>query len=468
MTPAQERERFAGVATQAFLESGAEPKPQPKSSALVIPRVLDPSDPLATARRFVAEEFTLDKVRLLHHHHGDFFSWEKTCYTLLPESEIRAKVYLFCEESVQKKEGSPTAFRPSSRKVSEIIDALCAVTQLEESIQAPGWLDAAPDLPPSDLLPCVNGLVYLPDLQILRHDPKYFNLTSLPVAFNPDAPEPTEWLLFLKSLWGDDPEAIACLQEIFGYLLTTDTRQQKIFAIVGPRRSGKGTIARILRSLLGQDNVVSPTLRSLGQQFGLAPLIHKPLAIIADARLGARSDSAGMVERLLNISGEDALTIDRKYRDPWTGKLSTRFLMLSNELPRIPDTSGALAGRFVLLTLNRSFYGREDTELTERLSGDLGDILRWSLDGLHRLRERGRFKLPRSSQDAVQELEDLGSPVGAFARDCCDIGPGCEVQVRAMFDAWKAWCNDQGRDHAGSGRFLRHRAGVRGSSQGDV
>ena len=37
----------------------------------------------------------------------------------------------------------------------------------------------------------------------------------------------------------------------FGYCLTGDTAQQKIFMIVGPRRSGKGTIARILRALVG-------------------------------------------------------------------------------------------------------------------------------------------------------------------------------------------------------------------------
>ena len=53
------------------------------------------------------------------------------------------------------------------------------------------------------------------------------------------------------------------------------------------------------------------------------------------------------VERLLSISGEDTLTIDRKYRDPWTGRLPTRFMILTNELPRFTDSSGALASRFV-------------------------------------------------------------------------------------------------------------------------
>ena len=60
------------------------------------------------------------------------------------------------------------------------------------------------------------------------------------------------------------------------------------------------------------------------------------------------------VERLLSISGEDSITVDRKYRAPWTGRLPTRFLILTNELPRFADSSGALASRFVLLDPHES------------------------------------------------------------------------------------------------------------------
>ena len=178
--------------------------------------------------------------------------------------------------------------------------------------------------------------------------------------------------------------------------------------------------------------------------FGLAPLIAKPLAIISDARLSGRSDQAVIVERLLSISGEDVLTIDRKYRQPWTGTLPTRFLLLTNELPRLADASGAMASRFVVLTLRNSFYGQEDTELTHKLREELSGILRWSLDGLARLRERGRFVQPPSSAEAIRELEDLGSPVGAFIRDRCELEPGLEIQTDHLYDEWKNWCDGQG------------------------
>ena len=55
--------------------------------------------------------------------------------------------------------------------------------------------------------------------------------------------------------------------------------------------------------------------------------------------------------------------MDRKYREPWSGKLPSRFLILSNALPRFGDASGAIANRLVVLAMDESFLGREHTSL---------------------------------------------------------------------------------------------------------
>jgi putative DNA primase/helicase len=277
---------------------------------------------------------------------------------------------------------------------------------------------------------------------------------ALPFNYYPDAPDPSEWLGFLHSLWPDDQESIDTLQEIFAYIISGQTRLQKIFLLVGPRRSGKGTIGRVVRQLLGTSNVVGPTLSSLSTNFGISPLLDRSLAIISDARLSGRTDQTVIVERLLSISGEDAQTVDRKYREPWTGKLPTRFLILTNELPRLTDTSGALAGRFVPLRLTQSFYGKEDAHLYERLVGELPGILRWALDGWKRLRERGRFCLPTASREMIEELDELTSPVGAFVRQECIVGIGRTVRCDHLYKAWRAWCAVQGRDHPGNTQSL--------------
>jgi putative DNA primase/helicase len=424
---------------------------------------LSPSDPMPTARAFVKARHSLGELATLHHHRGGSFAWTGSRYAELDSDTIRADIYAFLENALRwdTKTNKAKPFQPTASKVSDALDALRAVTNLPADLQPPAWLNYTPDMcpPAAELLCCANGLLHLPTLELQPATPTFFAINGLDFPHDRDAPEPQAWLAFLHQLWPDDDESIATLQEMAGYFLTADTRQQKLFLIVGPKRSGKGTIARVLTELLGRGNVCAPTLASMGENFGLWPLIGKTLAVIADARVSGRSDQAIIAERLLSISGEDSLTIDRKYASAWTGRLATRFLILTNELPRLTDASGALASRFVVLMLTESFYGREDPGLTEKLLQELPGILNWAIAGWQRLQARRHFVQPTSSREAIEQLEDLGSPIGAFVRERCSTSPAAEVESTRLFEAWKSWSTDQGRDHPGTlawfGRDLR-------------
>ena len=232
--------------------------------------------------------------------------------------------------------------------VANVLDQLRARRCVSGRVAPPAWIDEPPVAwPPRELLTTRNQIVHLPSLAAGLQDymrpatPRLFTMFALDYDVDANAAAPAAWLEFLNQLWPDDPTSIETLQEWFGYSLTPDTSQQKIALLIGPKRSGKGTIARVLRGLLGSQNVAGPTLASLGQNFGLAPLLGKPLAIVSDARLGGRTDSAVVTERLLSISGEDSLTIDQKYLPALTCQLPTRLMILTNELPRLNDSSGA-------------------------------------------------------------------------------------------------------------------------------
>jgi len=411
---------------------------------------LSPSDPSTSASRFVSEHFTQEGLRTLHFHRGSFFTYTGTHYQEVDNQEIKTQLYRFLKQAKRvTNEGVYLPFEPDQRKVSNVLDALRAEAFISSRKSLPLWLYDS-DIPAHEVLSCQNGLLYLPTLNLINHTPAFFGYESLPFGYDPEAGVPTKWLKFLKQLWPHDPASIRTLQEWFGYCLCTDTRQQKILLVVGPKRSGKGTIARIQRKLLGSGNVCAPTLSGLTQNFGLQPLIGKRLAIVSDARLGKRTDQSIVAERLLSISGEDAVTIDRKHRNAWTGTLPTRFMILTNELPRIWDSSGALANRFIVLLLTESFLGREDTELTDRLATELPGILNWANYGWVCLQGRGHFVQPESSEEVISELEYLGSPISEFIQDRCVTGPDVSVPIKELFEAWKQWCQSQGSDHHGT------------------
>jgi putative DNA primase/helicase len=417
---------------------------------------IDTSAPYAVAKTFVDQHFTNAAGRLLNHHRGSFYNWGGCAYSEMGEKGLRARLYEFLDRCSTAK-GEPV--KPRAYLVNNVLDALRAATHLEDAIEPPAWLDQAPDLAAPDIVPCQNGLLHLPSLTLMSLTPSFFGLNAITFDYQPEAPAPALWLRFLAQLWEGDSESINALQEMFGLCLTGDTRHQKAFLIVGPKRSGKGTIGHVLRTLVGTDNAGAPALASLGTNFGLAPLIGKRLAVISDARLGGRADQQVIAERLLSITGEDAIDIDRKFRDAWNGRLQVRFLVLTNELPRLADASGALASRFIILTLTRSFYGCEDLGLRDRLLTELPGILNWAIAGLARLRQRGHFVQPSSAAEAVQALEDLSSPIAAFLRDRCELTPHREVVIDHLYEAWTEWAKAQGRDRPGTaqvfGRDLR-------------
>ena len=368
-------------------------------------------------------------------------------------------------EAPRDKKDRPFVRKVTGTLVSNTMLALSGYTRIEPRIAEPSWLRGPVPFPADDVLPMRNALIHLPSLvagdpaAIQPPTPRYYCPYCLDYDFDANAPQPTRWLEFLHSVFPRNPDSIDALQEWYGHMLTPDTSQQKILMIIGPKRSGKGTVARLLRGMLSPENVANPSLGGLATNFGLAPLIGKPAAIITDARLSGRTDIAQIVERLLSISGEDAVTIDRKHMSAVTVKLPSRFTFISNELPRLTDTSGALAGRMLILPMRESFYNREDTGLTAALMTELPGILLWAIAGWQRLRERGRFVQPEAGVAMVEELEDLGSPVGAFVKECVEIGAGGSAVAADVYLAWVEWCKRQGRlipgDAQGFGRNLR-------------
>ena len=367
-------------------------------------------------------------------------------------------VYIFLRDAKKMSaKGNLEPFNPKKYSVDQLIDALKALCyQKYHPSNGPIWLDQKESPDPKFLIPFRNGLLNLtewlqtPSTELIPHSPSLLNGYALPFDFTPQGAQICKWATFLDALWPNDSESKELLQEWMGYLLLQDTSMQKILLIIGPPRSGKGTIGRITRELLGSFDVVGPTLSSLSGEFGLEPLLNKSLALISDARLSGNSGNHVIIERLLSISGEDPLTINRKYNSPLTVQLPTRLMLMSNELPDIKDPSGALANRYVVLTLKNSWLGKEDPMLFAHLQVELPDILTWALEGLKRLKKRGCFKQPASSHQTIEDLEAVTSPIRSFVSERCILSPNKLTVISELYHEWCTWCLESGFSKPGS------------------
>lgn len=377
---------------------------------------------------------------------GDFYTWTGTHWALEADERVETWVRNLTEAAIYvamnaKGEPENKPWAPNNRKVADLMRAISV-----------GVLNR----PGEDYRGLVLSNGVLEDGALLPHTPDRFNLTSLPFAYDPTA-EPRAWLSFLDSSLPGDETAHAFLQEWFGYVLSGRTDIQMMASLVGASRSGKSTIVRVLEAMIGRDNATGVSLADLGSQFGKAGLIGKTLATIAEPNWASRA-AGEVVEPILKITGGETMEVDRKYTQPWRGRLGVRFMILSNETPRLVNRSGALANRMTHVRFNVSFAGREDYGLEPRLLGELPGILNWALDGLKRLEANGRFTVPDSHADVDAKFREYADADATFLDRMCVLGPDLRATEDEMYEAYQAWCLKAGRKNdSTTAMTLRHR-----------
>ena len=395
------------------------------------------------ARPFLDNLYLSEEGYKLVHYAQDFYVHATTHYENIEEATIRAKLYAFLDKCKRAgKKGALEAFNPSPATVSAALDAIKSITHLPNhpNTKPPIWLEsyAANKPDASKLISLQNGIFHLEDSLLIPHSLGFFTQNSLPFSYDQSATCPT-WMKFLNSVWEKDPQSIECLQEMFGYILSGDTRQQKFFNIIGPRRSGKGTINKVLVALLGQHNTVAPQLEELCDTFGLQPWLGKLLASFTDARAPERNRSA-VVSQLLRIVGGDTITVNRKNKESWNGYLPTRVVVYSNEVLQLTENSNALTGRMIVLKMTKSFYNNEDTDLAHKLEKELSGIFNWAMEGLRRRLERGgHFIQPQTGIELLEVMAELGNPIGSFCEDALVFDADSTVSKDEVFACYKHW-----------------------------
>lgn len=416
-----------------------------------------------------AELFREREMPTLINQQGEWLLYRGGAYYEIEHATIHANVSTFLENAcvlnINKKTGKPQGvlkFNPKQRDVSEVLDALKAISHRDrDALAPPCFLDGAgelADLDPKKFVSCGNGLLYLPTRALYPATSNYFTRTVLPLDFDPSAPEPMQWLEFLAEVTGGRQHLIDLMQEIIGYLLSGETRMQRVFFFVGNPRAGKGTVLRIVNALLGGErNVTSPTIQDLAGRFGYAPLIGKTLAQITDMDCENASKLGVAANRINAISGEDAISADRKNNPVmWEGHLRCRIVLAGNHLPNFRSHTGAMAARLLILPFEQSFEGREDYGLTDKLESELPGIMNWALEGLDRLNERGRFAEPEESKALKRELIYKSNSVLGFVNEWCIVDPGAEIEKTILLSAYNDYAAALGKPNLSANTFAEY------------
>lgn len=428
------------------------------------PNIFNDDTAAPIAKRFLDTKFILNGTFTLRKHRGKWMTWRDSHYIETPDDLLKGSLYRYLDGKQYIKTTllgpAVSPYKPTAGKIRDLLDALNAWCPVEDD--PPVWLQDGM-IDPRNLIAFRNGLLdveeYLKgNVTLYSPDPAYFSMSVFPYDFSPDA-ETGLLLPTLQDIFNGDMSVIEHLQEWFGYLCTPDMSFEKMMLFTGRSRSGKGTILEAMTAMLGRQQCISTDFQGLASQFGRVPLVGKLAATLGDAKTPRAGEADAALETILRIVGCDPIFIRPLYHQGYDAYLSTRFTVAMNGLPSFTDHAKALAARMNVIEFPNSYVGREDTTLKRRLrqEAEEGKLMPWALEGLKRLRGRGKFIIPESSSATLHDMVSITSPVCAFVDECCSLDNlEALISTQMIFEAFQKWCGENGRKAGGSTVFIRN------------
>lgn len=309
--------------------------------------------------------------------------------------------------------------------------------------------------PPSHLLFFRNCVVDSLTGAVTCHDASMGNSFLINADYEPAA-ECSVFLEWLHDIFATDLGRVALLQEVFGWCLISHSLGiQKAVTMVGVPRAGKGTILSLISRLLG-DAAGAFQIGDLVSDKVLSGMMKRNVVIDYDASSPDSKTAREVAGKFKAITANEPVSVKIIYRqEPIEVALNCKMIVAANSVPTLWDDSGATAGRWVPLVFDKSFQGREDTGLTDRLALEMQGIAMWAVGGLRRLIEQRRFTMPVTSRDELDSQMDGSSPLDRFIEERFSVGGEGRVSEAQVWENYKLWVMDHGLELAKRRSFMK-------------
>ena len=404
----------------------------------------------------LAEEYLAVRGEAIRFWRGAFYCWMGKHYEEVSASDLTADVIRFLQTSANRKSAG-------TRVAGEILANVKAITFIPSNVEPPILiLPEGPAPAPRGLIPMADGNFDLEkylageDDALSPHTPSLFGLHSLPYGYIRGAKCPMFHKVTEENL--PDPEHRAFLQEWIGLNLISDSTFEAFMIFPGEAGTGKTVTCTVLSTMLGPASVSAIPLEAFNpvRTFPLAALVGK-LANVAEEIGECDKAAEGLLKQLVTGS---PVTIERKYGDPFQLRNRARLTFATNVLPRFADRSNGIWRRMLILPFSQVVpeEKRDRRYLDPEWwigSGELPGVFLWALEGLRRLRARGRFKEPVECRVIREEYKRDSNPAGVFLLDNCTPDITATTPGNVLFKVYAAHVKDQGHHALSEPMFAR-------------
>ncbi len=207
------------------------------------------------------------------------------------------------------------------------------------------------------------------------------------------------------------------LYELAGCCFYSDKPIKKWWAIEGKADTGKSTFLRLLREVIGDDNVGSTPIQNLKDSNAIAELVDKPVNIVDDGSSKFTTD----LSNLRRIIQGDEMQIKLLYQNRFTVRIESRMVFVFNQIPRFRDDNDATAKKMLVIGFNRVYSDEEkDTQLIEKLTTEENKeaFLKLAINAMKNvLNNNLTFTVSEESQRVVARIIEESDQFASFVAD---------------------------------------------------
>ena len=219
----------------------------------------------------------------------------------------------------------------------------------------------------------------------------YIHFAKFPVNYDSTATCPTIDKFFHEVL--PNQESINAMYEWIGYHFYKHQSFQKASLWIGMGCNGKSVMGKLLTMFVGKDNTTSLTLEQICNNVFASSGLFGKVANIGSEITSSKLRDTEMFKKLL---GEDKISAQRKFKDPFEFYNLAKITFYGNKLPQTKnlDNDYAYFRRFLIWEFPNIFDGeKKDEQLIEKLTtpAELSGLLNRALEGLQRLLTNHRF-----------------------------------------------------------------------------
>lgn len=292
---------------------------------------------------------------------------------------------------------------------------------------------------------CLNGELHWVNNQFVfkPHNKLNYLTSQIPVEYDEHAQAQT-FLQFLHGIFDGDPQQkdkARLIIQLMGYSLLPTTQFETFVILIGVGANGKSVLLKVLKALLGRNNVSAVQTSQFDNKFQRAHMNNKLANIVSEIKEGEKIDD-NVVKAI--TSGESS-TVEEKFKSPYDMEPFCTLWFGSNHMPRTTDFSNGLFRRAQVIPFNRQFKSDEqDRELADKLIAELPGILNLCLKGLKMLFRDNKFIQVQEVDQAVQQWRKENDQASLFFDDCCIYQPNSYETSAKVYDSFKAWAKRGG------------------------